>query len=113
MIFLTFKSKSFTQAMPEQRTIVKFLFKEGKEPPKIIQRFENVSGDRAMKKTQVYFWIAEICRGREDLSDEEIALLAVLSQGWKLTLASFQEHILRDSQFRNIPEVENPAPNAT
>jgi hypothetical protein len=57
--------------MLEQQWIVKFLFKKGNKPPNIIQRFENVYGNKGVKKMQVYFWIAEVYRGYKDLSDEE------------------------------------------
>jgi hypothetical protein len=63
--------KSVTQEVIEQWCIVKFLFKEGIKHPDIIQRRENVDVDRIMKKTQISFWIAEVRRGREDLSDDE------------------------------------------
>jgi hypothetical protein len=36
--------KSVTQAMLEQRDIMKFRSKEGNKSPNIIQRFENVYG---------------------------------------------------------------------
>jgi hypothetical protein len=63
--------KSVTQAVLEQRCIIKFLFKEGNKHPNIIQPRANVYVDRTMKETQVYFWIAEVRRGREDLSEDE------------------------------------------
>jgi hypothetical protein len=63
--------KFVTQAILKQRHIVKFLFKEDNKPLNVSRRFENIYGDRAMKKTEVYFWIAEARRGREDLFDEE------------------------------------------
>jgi hypothetical protein len=58
-------------AMLEQRQILRSLLKEGNKPLHILSRRQNVVGERAVKQTQVYCWISEIRRGREDLSDEE------------------------------------------
>jgi hypothetical protein len=57
--------------MLEQRHVIRFLIKEGIHPKEIPGRLRNVYGEGAMKKTQVFFWAAEVRRGREDLSDEE------------------------------------------
>jgi hypothetical protein len=46
-------------------------FNKGKKPPNIEQRLENVYADRVTKKAKVHFWIPEVRKGREDLSDDE------------------------------------------
>jgi hypothetical protein len=57
--------------MVEQRHVIRFLIKEGIQPKEIPGRLSNVYGEEAMKKTQVFFWVAEVRRRRENLSDEE------------------------------------------
>jgi hypothetical protein len=52
---------------------VRFVLKDGNKPVTILLRFQNVVAERPMKQVQVYFWISEINRGHEDLSDEERA----------------------------------------
>jgi hypothetical protein len=58
-------------AMLEHRHILRFLLKKDNTPLNILSRLQNIFRERAMKQTQVHFWIREIRRGREDLSDEE------------------------------------------
>jgi hypothetical protein len=57
--------------MLDQRHILRFLLKEGNRLINILSRLQDVFGERAMKQTQVCFWIIEMRRGGEDLSDEE------------------------------------------
>jgi hypothetical protein len=47
------------------------LIKEGIRRKEIPGRLRNVYGEEAMKKTQVFFSVAEVRRRRENLSDEE------------------------------------------
>lgn len=53
----------------EQRYFIKCLYFSGDTPSDIIEKLADWFGDDAYKKTQVYFWIGEIKRGRKDLSD--------------------------------------------
>jgi histone-lysine N-methyltransferase SETMAR len=56
--------------MLEQRHVIRFLLKDHVPPALIPGRLSKVYGEDAMKKTQVFYWVAEIRGGREDLSDE-------------------------------------------
>lgn len=55
----------------EQRYFIKFMFIEGYSPNEIISKLSDIYGDQALHKTQVYYWLAEIKRGRDDLRDEQ------------------------------------------
>jgi hypothetical protein len=46
--------------MLAQRHVIRFLIKEGIHPKEIPGRLRNVYGQAAMKKTQVFFWVAEV-----------------------------------------------------
>jgi hypothetical protein len=51
--------------------VIRFLVKEGIHPKEIPAHFGNIYGEETMKKTQVFFWVTEVRRWRNDLSDEE------------------------------------------
>ena len=53
----------------EQRYFIKCLYLSGESPQQIIQKISDWFGDDALHRTQVYFWIVELKRGRQDLSD--------------------------------------------
>jgi hypothetical protein len=55
--------------MLKQRYIIKILVKGQVPAPEIIAKLQQHYGDNALKRTQVYFWIGEVRRGRENLSD--------------------------------------------
>ncbi len=53
----------------EQRYFIKCLYLSGDSAHQIIEKLREWFGDDALHRTQIYFWIAEVKRGREDLSD--------------------------------------------
>lgn len=53
----------------EQRYFIKCMHLSGEPPIKIIENLKEWFGNNALCRTQEYFWIAEIKRGRNDLSD--------------------------------------------
>jgi histone-lysine N-methyltransferase SETMAR len=53
----------------EQRYVIKFLFQGAMPGNEILKVLRQRYGMNAMGKSQMYFWIAEIKRGRTDLSD--------------------------------------------
>lgn len=53
----------------EQRYCIKILKREGCNASEILQKLQEWYGPEALHKTQVYFWIAELNRGRTDLND--------------------------------------------
>ena len=53
----------------EQRYFIKCLYLSGETPHQIIEKIAEWFGEEAMHRTQVYFWIGELKRGRQDLSD--------------------------------------------
>jgi hypothetical protein len=55
--------------MLEQRYVIKFRVKEQNDLEKIHRRLKTVYGNEIMKRTQVYWWVLEIQRGREDVFD--------------------------------------------
>lgn len=55
--------------MLEQRYCIKFLHFQGHPGNEIVEQLNEWYGDKSLCRTQVYFWIAEIKRGRTDLSD--------------------------------------------
>lgn len=55
--------------MAEQRYCIKFLMRMGYKPKEIVNQLEDWYQDHSLHKTQVYYWMAEIRRGREDLND--------------------------------------------
>jgi histone-lysine N-methyltransferase SETMAR len=55
----------------QQRSVVRFLTLEGQTPKDIHPRLQNVYGQEALSRTQVYFWAAETKRGRIAVQDEE------------------------------------------
>ena len=54
----------------EQRYVIKFLHLDGYSANEIISKLHDIYSDKALSRTQVYFWLAEIRRGRTDLNDE-------------------------------------------
>ena len=46
------------------------MFIQGRTPYEIISELQYIYGDKALHKTQVYYWIGELKRGRIDLHDE-------------------------------------------
>lgn len=56
--------------MLEQRYCIKFLHSQGYPGNEIFEQLKNMYGDKSLCKAQVYFWIAELKRGRTDLSDD-------------------------------------------
>jgi hypothetical protein len=71
MMLLTSKYEKYHSGNYRTAVHCAFSFQKGNKPPNIVQSLENVYEDRAMKRMQVYFWIAEVRRGREDFSDED------------------------------------------
>jgi hypothetical protein len=57
--------------MLKHRPIIRFLLKEGVAPKDIPAGLSERSGEDAMKKSQVFYWISEACRGRENISGEQ------------------------------------------
>jgi len=53
----------------EQRSVVKFLWKEGLKPPDIFARLRNVYGDAAYGLSTVYWWRRQFSCGREEITD--------------------------------------------
>jgi hypothetical protein len=53
----------------ELRCVIRFLLKDGFLPKEIRDRLNRVYGEDAMKKSQVFFWVEGVRRGREDLRD--------------------------------------------
>lgn len=54
----------------EQRYVIKFLQLDGYTPYQIIEKLEEISKDKALRFAQVYYWLAELRRGRIDINDE-------------------------------------------
>jgi hypothetical protein len=52
----------------EQRYVVTFFSDEGMPGVQIVERFRRHYGEDAFSRTQVYFWIDEVKRGRTDLN---------------------------------------------
>jgi hypothetical protein len=53
----------------EQRYVVKFFTDEGMPAVEIISRLRDHYGEDALSRTQIYFWINEIKRGRTDINN--------------------------------------------
>ena len=54
----------------EQRSVVKFLTKEGKKPKEILERMVVVYGECASSYYKVKFWIKQFKQGRESIKDD-------------------------------------------
>ena len=68
-MFLSAVRLNFYKMEIEQRCVIHFLYLKGLSGKDIKAELNNVYGDQAMSKTQVYFWISEFHRGRNDLND--------------------------------------------
>jgi hypothetical protein len=55
--------------MLDANYVIKFVVKEQNSPKEIHRRLKTVSSDGARKRTQVYWWVLEVQRGHEDVSD--------------------------------------------
>jgi len=53
----------------EQRYVIKFFLAEDRQPLEILGILQNHYGEDAMSKSQLYYWVGEIRRGRTDLHD--------------------------------------------
>lgn len=53
------------------KLFIKWIHLSGEPPNKIIENLKEWFGDKALGRIQVYFWIAEIKRGRNDLSHSQ------------------------------------------
>jgi hypothetical protein len=53
-----------------QRMIIRFLYSEKTDTHDIIQRLQAQFDQNAHALRKVKFWIGEVCRGRQDLYDE-------------------------------------------
>lgn len=51
----------------EQRCFIKFMLIQKRTPYEIISELQHIYGDEALHKTQVYYWIGELKRGRMDM----------------------------------------------
>jgi hypothetical protein len=51
----------------KQRCVIKFFSNEGVPGVKIVERLRQHYREDALSRTQVYFWINEVKRGRTDL----------------------------------------------
>lgn len=54
----------------EQRYVIKFLQSDGYTASQIIDKLKDIYYTQALNRTQVYYWLAELRRGRTDLNDE-------------------------------------------
>jgi hypothetical protein len=54
----------------EQRSVIKFLTKEGKKPKEILERMVAVYGDSAPSYYKVKFWSKQFKCGRESIEDD-------------------------------------------
>jgi hypothetical protein len=55
--------------MLEQRHVIRFFVKEQNCPKEIHRRLKAVYFHRAMKRTQVYWWVSEVQQGHEGVTD--------------------------------------------
>jgi hypothetical protein len=60
--------KTFKIMEVEQRHVIKFFSDEGIQGVQIVKRLRQHYGENALSRTQVYFWINEVKRGRMDLN---------------------------------------------
>ena len=54
----------------EQRSVIKFLTKEGKKPKEILERMVTVYGESAPSYYKVKFWSKQFKWGRESIEDD-------------------------------------------
>ena len=54
----------------EQRTVIKFLTKEGTKPKEILERIVAVYGESARSYYNVKFWSKQFKSGRESIEDD-------------------------------------------
>ena len=54
----------------EQRSVIKFLTKEGKKPKEILERMVEVYGESAPSYYKVKFWSKQLKWGRESIEDD-------------------------------------------
>jgi hypothetical protein len=71
MMLLTYKYEKYHSGNDRTVAYRDLSPRNGNKPPNIIKRFDDVYGDSATKQTQMDFWVTEILRGREDLTDNE------------------------------------------
>jgi hypothetical protein len=61
--------KRLLSSILEQRYVIKFLEQKQNGLKEIHCNLKTIYGDGAMKRTQVHWWVSEVQRGREDVSD--------------------------------------------
>jgi hypothetical protein len=61
--------KRLFSAILTQRYVVIFFVKEPNDPKEIHRRLKAAYANGTMKRTQVYWWVSAVQRGREDVSD--------------------------------------------
>jgi hypothetical protein len=69
LIFKSQAMKMLLSSILEQRYVIKFLEKKQNGPKEIHCNLKTIYGDGAMKRMQVYWWVSEVHRGREDVFD--------------------------------------------
>ena len=57
-------------AAANQRAIIWFMWKEGEKTSNILRRLQEVFGDLALSKAQVYEWVSHFKDGGETLKDD-------------------------------------------